>query len=601
MIIKLLSRERAVHSGRWFLFGLGTGIFLLALREIPPPPLSFLPKDFRAQYFFFPALFFWMILMPYMLAYGITERCSRLALTLPISTRRLWLARVLGITLSGLGILGVSASTIVVGEYLAGRQTIDPDLGALIVSVAGCLPLAAMLLQSPTPNLHKLPFSRGRILYIIGVGVGTLLLISWLSTVPPFYSALVAVPAVMLGIRTYRALPTALDLVARQQGDRPDLSDNRPDVRGSVGIGVPFESPRLKPEQQSRWTVHRTVVRTLYNPWLTVLMLTLIVIFGWRNAGYHWSGLSNLTWFFWVIVMLSGLVVAAMAKAPLLDALPISRRLIFAYLVLPGLTVAFLGYTLGMVTGKGMFGNRPLVEYRDMRADPNLDVRVPLEFWEIGRGAAATPALEECCDKPYAAWSVSLLKGTDVVLHNPYHAPADSSPAFVAGQFGRAIEDVYGVQIPAEELQGRYFGARTGGGTELRDDPLNLLEVYPGLMATEWSRSLPSVILAIGLIWLLYLAAGFSRRPGTVLTGHFVLTVIAALSLLTLIWITKAGYTSEWKISAFAGIIARKVADLLPGSTTTLWGIVALALTGCYFLAESRFRRHELPAQPRKA
>jgi hypothetical protein len=476
----------------------------------------------------------------------------------------------------------------------------DPDLGALILSVAGCLPLTAMLLQNSRPHLHALPFSTGRILYITGVSVGTLLLISWLSTVSPFYSLLVVGIGVMLGIRTYRGLPASFDMVPHQPGDRPGRADTSIGME-EVAVGrAPSDSSHLYLGEPSRWTVHRTILRTLYNPWLTALMMTLIVIFGWRNAGYHWSGLSNLTWFFWVIVMLSGLVVAAMAKIAVLDALPISRRLIFAYLVLPGLSVAFLGYTLGMVTGKGMFGNRPLVEYRDMRADPQLDVRVPLEFWEIGRGAGAPPALDECCEGPYAAWSVAFLKGTDIVLYNPYHAPADSSPAFVASQFGQAIEDVYSVQIPVEELEGRYFGARADGGTELRGDPLNLLDVYPELRATEWGRSLPAIILAIGLIWLLYLAAGFSRRPGSVLIGHFALTLVAAGSLVTMIMITRARYTVEWKISAFAGILARKLAGWLPGETTTLWGIVALALAGCYFLAEARFRQHEFPAQPRK-
>jgi hypothetical protein len=599
MMLRLLSWERPVRSVRWLLIGVGMGILLLALGEIPPPPLGFLPKDFEPQYFFFPGLLFWMVLVPYMLAYGITERGSRLALTLPLPARRLWLARVLGVTLSGLGIIGVAASTIVVGEYLGGRPSMDPGLRALIISVAGCMPLTAMIMQGSRPNLHSLPFNTGRILYTIGVALATLVLISWLTTVSPLYSLLAGCIGIGLGVRTYRLLPVAFDLVPRKAEGKSRDAYDRAGVRKNMPKDIGSGPPHPDIGKSSRWVVHRTVMRTLYNPLLTVLMLGLIIVLGWRNAGYHWNGLSNLTWFFWVIVMLSGLMVAAMTKIAVLDPLPISRRLVFAYLVLPGLSVAFLGYTLGMVTGKGMFGNRPLVEYRDMRSDPRMDVRVPLEFWEIGRDSSAPP-LEECCDRPYAAWSVPLLKGTHIVLYNPYHAPIDSSPGFVARRFGRAVEDIYGRQIPTSELKARYFGVRSDGGTELMENPLNLLEVYPGMSAREWDRSLPAIILLIGLIWLPYLAAGFSRRPGVVLTGHFVFTAIGALSLVTLIWITRAGYTSEWKISAFAAILVRKLADGLPGRTATLWGIATLAVTGCYFLAESRFMRHELPAQQKK-
>jgi hypothetical protein len=574
------------------------GAILLALRKTPAPGLGFLPKNFQPQYFFFPGLLLWMFVVPYMLAHGAVGRCNRLALTMPLSARSLWLARVLGLTLSGLGVLGMAAATVICGEYLQGEASMDPGLRSLLISVAGCVVLTVMLLQNPRPNLYELPMNTKNILYIIAVGIGTLLLVSWLSTQPTAYALVATGLGVMLGVRIYRSLPATFDLVPHRP-DRGTLRATHPSRRGhDASTDALSESLWTGSEKPSRWTVHRTVLRTLYNPWLTTIMLGLIVVFGWRNAGNYWSGLSNLVWYFWVIVMLSGLFVAAIVKVPMLDPLPISRRLIFAYLVLPGLSVAFMGYGLGAITGKGMFGNQPLVEYRAMRYDSQMDVRVPLGFWEIAWDGVPQP-LEECCDQPYAAWSVSLLRGTDIVLYNPYHAPADSSPGFVARQFGRAIEDVYSKQIPSAELGERYFGMRSDGGTEVKDDPLNLLVVYPDLRARESDHWLPGIILAVGLIWLLYLAGNLSRKPGSVLIGHFALIGLTTVLLVALIWTTNAGYTSEWKISAFAAILARKLVKWLPGNALTAWGIVTAVIVCGYFLAESRFRQFELPAQPK--
>jgi hypothetical protein len=346
--------------------------------------------------------------------------------------------------------------------------------------------------------------------------------------------------------------------------------------------------------QRPRWTVHGTVVRTLYNPWLTPVVFIILIILGSRNAGFRWSGISNLLWSFWVLVVLSGLFVTAMTKVHMLDPLPVSRRLIFAYLILPSLAVALSGFALGTVAGRGMAGERPLVEYSDRRFDLRLDVRVPLEYWAISRDGKPEP-LETCCDEPEAGWSVRLFKGADYVLHNPYHAPADSSPEFVAGRLSRAIETVYGRHIPAGELIDRYFEIRPDGGTELKVGRMDLAADYTGLRPRGWSTSLAVVIALIGMIWLGYLACIMPRAQSAITMGHLTLTAIGGLYLAFIIWSENAGVTKPWKLSAMLAIGVRSLEAKLPGGILTLWGIAVAGLACCYLLAESRFVRMEAP------
>jgi hypothetical protein len=346
--------------------------------------------------------------------------------------------------------------------------------------------------------------------------------------------------------------------------------------------------------QPSRWAVHSTVLRTLYNPWLTAILFVILIILGSRNSGFQWTGVSNLLWSFWVLVILSGLFLTAVARVYMLDPLPVSRRLIFTYLTLPGLAVAFSGYTVGTLAGKGMAGSRPLVEYSDRRFDRQLDVRVPLEYWQLGWDGTPEP-LVPAHDEPHAAWSVRLFRGTDGVLYNPYHVPAGSSPEFVASQLSRAIEAVYGRHISPEELIDRYLESGPDGGTVLKVGRMDLGDDYGGLRPRGWSTSLAAVIALIGMVWLVYLAGIMPRATSAITIGHLTLTIIGIMFLAFVIWSDNAGVTKPWKLSALLAIMARDLAAALPAGTFTLWGIAVLGLACCYLLAQSRFTRMEVP------
>jgi hypothetical protein len=193
---------------------------------------------------------------------------------------------------------------------------------------------------------------------------------------------------------------------------------------------------------------------------------------------------------------------------------------------------------------------------------------------------------------------VSFFKDTDLVLYNPYHAPADSSPEFVAHQFSRATEAVYGRQIPARDLLDRYFERRPDGGTALRAGRFSLLDDYPQLRPVGWAGRLASVLAVIGVGWLVYLGIVLRLGHSRIMLGHVVLTILSVVFLFTMIWTSNHGYTAEWKLSAGAGILVRHLTDSLPGSTPTLWVITLGLIVGCYHLAGAQFGGMEITVKP---
>jgi hypothetical protein len=583
--------EKPMRSLIWLPIGLAMGAFLLALHETPPAGLPFLNPDFAPQYLFYPALFFWAIISPYMLAFGATRRCGRHQMALPLRTRELWLSHVVALGGSALAILGVAVVVIITGSHLQGSPGIEAGLRMLIINVAAFTLLAFMLVQSLATGLNEIDLTPTSIAIIACVYVGLFLLLPLVSGLPVYWVVLPLAAAAGLGIRVYNALPSAFELATGNAKVRPPGDAGRGpgrirDVRAAGTMGV----------QHVRMSVHSLVVRALINPVLTPAICFVLFIFGYRNAGYISGGTSNLVFAYWAVVAMSALVVTSVPRLHLLDALPVPRKTIFAYLVLPGLLVGFAGYSIGTLAGKGRVSGSSLVEYEERYYDDQLDVRIPFEFWELSRSGRPAP-LEPCCDQPNGAWSVSLFRGTNLVLYNPYHAPADSSPDLVAHQFNRAVEAVYGRSIPVSELRERYFHNRPGGGTMLGLEHFDLTRDFPGLEAVGWSRSLAATMLVLGVLWLVYLSAVLRGGYSRIRVGHVVLTIFGVAYLFSLIWTSSRGYTQEWKLSAAAGIVVRKAAEALPGSTLSLWIFTIIALMVCFLIARTQFGKMEIPAE----
>jgi hypothetical protein len=596
MMLRLIMRDRAMRLlPPGLLLGVLIG-FMLSANQQDAVRHGLSVGRHGYQGFRYIAYLPWGLIGLYLLYAGVTIRCDRFEVTLPIQQRRLWLSRVLALTLSALAIIGTAAATMLLRNRLGGFHVIGrTHVESLLAQLVAASTLAVVLARWPNPALQEIPFSPGYILYLATVWLVAWGVIFLLAASPPCYALLPAGAAVALGLGIYRSLPKSLVIVSREpeeDGASRMATESTFAPRELLSTGA----------KGSRWLLHTTICRTCYGHWMAWLILTLLVVLGWGGARPKPDDSLN---FFWLLILfwllLSAVFGFAVSRLPTLDALPISRQLIFAYMVLPSLLVASVAH-LGAGAIRREEARRSLmVDYREHPVVHEWDVSVPFAFWEIGwegDPAAVEEPYVPPWEEPHYPWSVTLFEGLSPVLYSPYHVPEGSSPEFVAEQLSQAVERVYDVSIPAEEIQQRYLRSGADGSVRVRPGGITLLEDYPGLRLTTGMENAPVVVLLIGLPWLLFLAltvqGGFAsataaQRPW----GYFLLAGLAVVCLLGSLWSYSAGLTAEWKTAALGEILMRKLGAMLPGSGLVQWGIVITLLGGGYLLAQARFKRIE--------
>jgi hypothetical protein len=592
MIARLIQRDRALRLlPPWLLLGVLMGLMLSANQQAAVRHgLTVGVHGFQG--FRYSAHLPWGLITVYLLYAGVTNRCSCLDMTLPLPHRVLWLSRVLALSLGALVLVATAAITLLLRNWVEGFQVVGrTHVESLLAQLAAVSILAVILVSMRQPSLHKLPLKAANTLYLSLVWIGGWGILYALAGQPPGYALLPLGTALILGLWSYRSLPGPFVLVSRDAEKAPETGKvTATDPKGAFLV-----------ERAGALQLHLAIGQTLYRHWLPWLLVAVLLALGPAGARPEPNGGLHALWLFMLYwLLLSALFGFAVARLPRLDSLPISRKLVFAYLVLPGLLVASLGYAGAEMIQMGRTGRSPLVDYRQHPVIGDWDVQVPLALWEIGWDGKPPPVEEPYVppwEEPHYPWSVSLFEGMPVILYSPYHAPEGSPPEVIATQLSRAVEAVYGAQIPPEELQRRYLGTEASGGGGVRSGGITLTRDYPDLKpATP-----PTPVLLIGLPWLLYLA--LTVRGGYVHPdagrwpwGPFLLAGFGLLWILGSVWSYNAGLTAEWKLMAFAAILVRKLAALMPSSTLVQWVIVLAVLAGAYLLAQARFQRVETPA-----
>jgi hypothetical protein len=597
MTLKLILRDRAVRSlVSWLPLGVLIGLILASnQQEAVRHGLTVGAHGFQG--FRYIAYLPWGFLALHLLYAGVNVRCDRLDLTLPLPGRTLWLARVLALILSQWALIGTAAVTLLLRNQLAGFQVLGRTrVESLLAQLAAVTVLAVVLARLPRPPLSKIPFSPRNTIYLALVWAGALGLIFVFAGDPPALALLPLAVALALGFWVFQSLPESFVLVPREpEGQNPPSPDFKTTHKTTATQDLtPYKN-------DSRWLLHRTIWRACYGHWTSWLGFALLLALGFATTHPEPAQGLNSFWLFPLCWLLFGVLFGgAISRLHMLDPLPVPRKLIFAYTLLPGLLVASLSY-LGFRLIRTEPAPAALVDYRQHPLVDDLDIRLPLEFWEISWDGDPSPVEEPYVppwEEAFYPWSVSLFEGLPIVLYSPYHVPDGSSPEFVARQLSRAVQAAYGVQIPPEEIQGRYLLTRADGSVGLRSGGITLQKDYPGLKPTSRAQM---IVLLIGLPWLLYLAlvvrGGFispvaSRLP----RGPLVLVALSALLAFTSLWFYAAGYTQEWKVAALSMILLRKLSALLPGGAIVRWGIVLLAIGGAYLLAQTRFERVEISA-----
>jgi hypothetical protein len=543
----------------------------------------------------------WLILSVLLLALGANKRCTPFDLTLPIRARALWLTRVLVMLGAALAVICMLPPVaLLVGRIRGVPGEFTDALFAMIPYLVSGSLLAVALVQARRSSLSEVPLDRPFVLHFALVVLGTLAALIGASRIGPVACAIPAAAGLIVLARTYRALPAAFRLLPRDGvAGRPAPSDWKTAPSVAFATHAAGETPRSRRRAASGGTA--TILRTLYAfearmAWAFPLPL-FIGMYAVMLSGHFISlGVVQVTWL-WALMSLQ--IVLPLARVPQLDFLPLSRRRIFPWIVLPTLAVAAGSYVIAQTVGDAQ--QAPVrCESSPPRAGAPGPCRliVPGSAFEIAPGGIAPPT-EGPWGESHTPEPAPIARGLAVAVYNPYAAPPGASLPFVAFQLGRAIERVYGARIPAEELERRYLETRPDGTWGLKPGGLTLQRDYPALSARPRAQIMPAVVLLIGLPWLLLVA--WLIRPLADSVNEGVRRRVAPLLMLVPLVCTGIFVFADIEkvldldaLSAATEIVARRVAGAVPGGSVTLWLLAAGLLAAGYSIAERRFARLEV-------
>jgi hypothetical protein len=495
MIASQLRREFAVRSLRWWIpIAAAMGLWMAAMNrqsdDLPGTvPLEGWPDGVIAA-----TLFIWTALAIYLLNAGFSSRSSSsFDLGLPLPARALWLTHVLAIAACGLCIPLILGVFVALGNLAGGRAPLlDPGLFSIGIHEGTVLLLSLVVLQTPRPSLQTIPARKGYVAFVMLTGLGSIALLFLLCALPRGWALVPLGLALALGLRTYRSLPKSFVLVARDLEPAVKSAD-RVTERGAIAA-------RAGSIGRARWSwlVASTIWRNPFGNWAwlylpvfvfyAVMLVLLIELEGWHEQA--------LPMIFWTCLLFCCWILVAHTKLFIVDPLPLSRRRIFAVLMVPPLLVVILVY-VGVAAGLRVAGlTGPQVEFR--KAGDHNCVVVPNNYWEVAwdgklpvfespQGESVSP----CC-------GLRLFPGLSALVYKPYHTPSDASPELVAWQLSRAVEAVYGVSFPAQELRERYLVLADDGSVAPREGGLTLLADYPGLEQPRYKTAFPLVLLCVG-------------------------------------------------------------------------------------------------------
>lgn len=526
------------------------------------------------------------------------RRCRAWEAALPLPSYSLWRSHFLALVLSGLVAVGATA-VVMVGFILLLRGGIDrPLLADSQLVLMGVRPLLLMVAASGLVALRRLdltdladdrgwPVARGALV----AGMYAALLVFHL--LPPAYAILPVVAVSALLLRARSRLPQVLE--AWPSGAEASA--------GRVAAGT---DPQELPVSASGSVTRRVVMRQLFKwPMNWILMPPFLLGGGLLLAGFlpnhteaGFDDPSMRLMNFWIIVyMLLAVIGHFVENLWRVDHLPVGRRRLLLWAVLPNVVALLVGYAIGigiLERQKSVHDEIELLQNKD-----HLWLDVPLEYFDLSWNEQP-PAVATPDGSMVEAYSQPILPGTPLSVHNTYHLPPGSGAEFVAWQIARAVEQVYGVAIPAREIEARYLKTDADGYVAPVEGGLTLRADYPELEPSYRGPVFPLLIGSLLTAFLLILAGLFATiRPGTTIRrwriwfwGSMIVLLAAHI---TGFGVLIARWTTEWAMSAVVLVLARRLAEAGPVAMGLTWVAAAAVVAGAWRLAEGRFRAAEAP------
>jgi hypothetical protein len=571
----------------------------------------------------FLAIFTWACLSIFLTFGKAWERCRPFDMALPISGRKLWLSHILALVLSGLTFLALAWGVLEALFRALGKTPLNPAqlrqaLADLVIPVSVTLILVVVLLQSIRPSLYRVRLGHYYLICWIGIASAGLGLILALAVLPPLAALAPLVIAVWLGYRTYRSVPAAFTLI-------PLEAYGGEAAASSVQVGAVSSQIRARAWDQAGpgatrgagfgWFLFRLLyLKPALNTFAALFLFPIIILWGFFLSGFL-SAWRDIELPQFSNVILSGYLLLSFLptqtkRLPLIDALPVSRRLLFAFLTFPSLLALSIGCGAGRIGAIVIEKSKLLVKYQESDSEyfppyrtKSPMIRIPGQYCEIAWDGQP-PEIRSPWGESHPVYQLPLYRGSRITVYSPFSTPEGSSPQFVALQISRAIRTIYGETVPYQEILNRYLEVSDNQGVRLKQGQLSLLANYPGLKPQGEIALFPALMLMIGVTWL-FMTTVYLRacRASVTDAGRVVIfSILVAVAIGSSVGQAAAmvaGVVRPDVGAAFLRILMRNMADATPGGNLAVWIVCTLVLLGAYWIAQSQFQKIEvLPGRP---
>jgi len=396
-------------------------------------------------------------------------------LALPISARKIVALRLVAHLLPGFVLFAILPIS-----QLANATTMSIGLRAGLQFVAFCTAWAFFVLSLFVwkPNLPRVDSSKVyRLLAVLGAVVLTL----------PFFvprlALLITVPgSAWMVIHLWRRVPETMSqdsVVAVAQASAPVGDLDREESR------KPTHPMRVL--SLNSWIARQILLRPQFLV-TAASVFYFAMLTQWTLSGMLFQ-VPMTVFFTGILLNLSSVTLSDFVH------LPVSRRLLAAWILLPSVVLLLAGTLVGQALAGdwSTWGFRREVQLsfetgeESEKTFRNWNLQVPgelLQFhWGDGPIKVEAPGGEATTIEPKL-----LFWGLPLRLVNPYDVSPENSADFIAWQLSRAVRDAYGLSVSPEKLRGKAMKGKTFSTYHFQQS-------YPGANA----RSYPRGRLAVGL------------------------------------------------------------------------------------------------------
>ncbi|MCW8983730.1 MAG: hypothetical protein OQK55_00180, partial [Thermoanaerobaculales bacterium] len=515
-------------------------------------------------------------------------RSSRLALGLPISARTVWTVRMA--SLISIAVLSTAALAIATGitvDLHQGTVTFNSVILLTAARAAVTCVLILFLYQLPLTAQSSIPITAAYVVYMVFIGVMTLVFSA--AALPSIAGTLVLLlVTIPLGTWLVIRVPPTFSV-------GPTVEESLTPVWTTPEEIEPIDAAGWEGQDgdSSKWTLRRVLFRGLKANFLIWFLLGIVGASVVVATLEFLKGTNAFMPLFFIVIYHLPLLQGALESMTPYDALPISRRVLWAHTVGPIAAMAALGLVIAWSIF--MFNPKAFTQIHYSKCC----VQVPWDYWEISRDGQI-PTVTTSWGESFTPRAHPLWRGATIALYDPYASGPESSPRFVEYQMRRAAHAVYGDPLP-EAISSRDYESPSNivGGVE---SGAFTLDVTRGRISTDRNRTAAIaltvlVLLIAGMILPALLQYGpwvhrkiFKRAS---IGGLIVLVVIVvAVSIARLL-----GLTEVWYVGALISMGTRSLAHSLPLSTPILWFFCVTFWVGAYLLLERVFSTIEFPRE----